>query len=185
MLSALYHKSTMGHLFWSVYAFGIRPQVHYGSLVLFSVYAFDTRQQVHWGSLALFNLSMLSALDNKPTAGHLFCSFYPCFRHWMTSPLRATCSILSVQHALGIGQQVHCGSLVSPISITCCFSCQSKSLCLFIRNAVNLHCTWLPLNQSCDLVWSGPRPGGLTLRLRDSWGTEVRGSPPAIYLSMS
>ena len=23
--------------------------------------------------------------------------------------------------------------------------------------------------------WSGPRPGGLTLRLRDSWGTEVRG----------
>jgi hypothetical protein len=22
---------------------------------------------------------------------------------------------------------------------------------------------------------SGPRPGGLTLRLRDSWGTEVRG----------
>jgi hypothetical protein len=24
-------------------------------------------------------------------------------------------------------------------------------------------------------VWSGPRPGGLTLRLRGSWGTEVRG----------
>ena len=24
-------------------------------------------------------------------------------------------------------------------------------------------------------IWSGPRPGGLTLRLRDSWGTEVRG----------
>jgi hypothetical protein len=23
--------------------------------------------------------------------------------------------------------------------------------------------------------WSGPRPGGLTLRLRGSWGTEVRG----------
>jgi hypothetical protein len=23
--------------------------------------------------------------------------------------------------------------------------------------------------------WSGPRPGGLALRLRDSWGTEVRG----------
>jgi hypothetical protein len=23
--------------------------------------------------------------------------------------------------------------------------------------------------------WSGPRPGGLTLRLRDSWGNEVRG----------
>jgi hypothetical protein len=23
--------------------------------------------------------------------------------------------------------------------------------------------------------WSGPRPGGLTLRLRDSWRTEVRG----------
>jgi hypothetical protein len=31
---------------------------------------------------------------------------------------------------------------------------------------------------SCDPAnpkWSGPRPGGLTLRLRDSWGTEVRG----------
>jgi hypothetical protein len=28
--------------------------------------------------------------------------------------------------------------------------------------------------------WSGPRPGGLTLRLRGSWGTEVRGWPPAI-----
>jgi hypothetical protein len=26
-----------------------------------------------------------------------------------------------------------------------------------------------------DLEWSGPRPGGLTLRLRGSWGTEVRG----------
>jgi hypothetical protein len=25
------------------------------------------------------------------------------------------------------------------------------------------------------LLWSGPRPGGLALRLRDSWGTEVRG----------
>jgi hypothetical protein len=25
------------------------------------------------------------------------------------------------------------------------------------------------------LRWSGPRPGGLALRLRDSWGTEVRG----------
>jgi hypothetical protein len=24
-------------------------------------------------------------------------------------------------------------------------------------------------------TWSGPRPGGLTLRLRDSWRTEVRG----------
>jgi hypothetical protein len=24
-------------------------------------------------------------------------------------------------------------------------------------------------------IWSGARPGGLTLRLRDSWGTEVRG----------
>jgi hypothetical protein len=27
-------------------------------------------------------------------------------------------------------------------------------------------------------IWSGPRPGGLTLRLRDSWGIEVRGWPP-------
>jgi hypothetical protein len=27
--------------------------------------------------------------------------------------------------------------------------------------------------------WSGPRPGGLALRLRGSWGTEVRGWPPA------
>jgi hypothetical protein len=26
-----------------------------------------------------------------------------------------------------------------------------------------------------DWRWSGPRPGGLTLRLRDSWGNEVRG----------
>jgi hypothetical protein len=26
-----------------------------------------------------------------------------------------------------------------------------------------------------NMKWSGPRPGGLTLRLRDSWGTEVRG----------
>jgi hypothetical protein len=25
--------------------------------------------------------------------------------------------------------------------------------------------------------WSGPRPGGLALRLRDSWETEVRGCP--------
>jgi hypothetical protein len=30
------------------------------------------------------------------------------------------------------------------------------------------------------LTWSGPRPGGLTLRLRDSWGTEVRGWSSAI-----
>jgi hypothetical protein len=28
--------------------------------------------------------------------------------------------------------------------------------------------------------WTEPRPGGLTLRLRDSWGTGVRGWPPAI-----
>jgi hypothetical protein len=37
----------------------------------------------------------------------------------------------------------------------------------------------LPINTS---LWSGARPGGLTLRLRDrdSWGTEVRGWPPAI-----
>jgi hypothetical protein len=28
--------------------------------------------------------------------------------------------------------------------------------------------------------WSGPRPGGLTLRQRDSWGTEVRGWSSAI-----
>jgi hypothetical protein len=31
------------------------------------------------------------------------------------------------------------------------------------------------LKESVCRVWSGPRPGGLTLRLRDSWGTEVRG----------
>jgi hypothetical protein len=29
--------------------------------------------------------------------------------------------------------------------------------------------------QTVQQEWSGPRPGGLTLRLRDSWGTEVRG----------
>jgi hypothetical protein len=27
-----------------------------------------------------------------------------------------------------------------------------------------------------ERIWSGPRPGGLALRLRDSWGTEVRGA---------
>jgi hypothetical protein len=29
--------------------------------------------------------------------------------------------------------------------------------------------------RSRSYKWSGPRPGGLTLRLRDTWGTEVRG----------
>jgi hypothetical protein len=28
---------------------------------------------------------------------------------------------------------------------------------------------------SSTSLWRGPRPGGLTLRLRGSWGTEVRG----------
>jgi hypothetical protein len=38
------------------------------------------------------------------------------------------------------------------------------------RSAV--HCTGIRTN---SISWSGPRPGGLTLRLRDSWGNEVRG----------
>jgi hypothetical protein len=106
------HKLTSGdHLFCSVYAFGIRPQVHYGSLVLFSVYAFGTRRQVHCGSLVLFNLSMLSALDNKSAVGHLFYSICPCLRQWTASSLWVTCSVLSI-HAFGTGRQAHWGSLV-------------------------------------------------------------------------
>jgi hypothetical protein len=66
-------KSTLGHFPCSVYAFGTRPQVHYGPLALFSVYAFGTRQQAHCGSLVLFYLSMLSALDNRSSVGRLFC----------------------------------------------------------------------------------------------------------------
>jgi hypothetical protein len=34
---------------------------------------------------------------------------------------------------------------------------------------------WEFKNTTKNILWSGPRPGGLTLRLRDSWGTEVRG----------
>jgi hypothetical protein len=37
-----------------------------------------------------------------------------------------------------------------------------------------------PICPSRPTPWSGPRPGGLTLRLRASWGTEARGWPSAI-----
>jgi hypothetical protein len=38
---------------------------------------------------------------------------------------------------------------------------------------------WPSTHHPGKFPWSGPRPGGLALRLRGSWGTEVRGWPPA------
>jgi hypothetical protein len=55
------------------------------------VYAFGTRLQASprtgCGSFALLYLPMPSALDCKPTAGHLLCSICLCPRHWTASPL--------------------------------------------------------------------------------------------------
>jgi hypothetical protein len=57
-------------------------------------------------------LSMPTALDHKPTSGHLLHSIRQYPRYSITSPLRVTCFILSI-NTFGIRSQAHFGSLVS------------------------------------------------------------------------
>jgi hypothetical protein len=111
MLSALDNKSSVGRLFYSicpcfrhwttgplwvacsilsVHAFGTRPQVLYGSLVLLSVYAFGIRPQVLYGSLVLLSVY---AFGTRPQV--LYGSL-----------------VLLYVHAFGTRLQVLCGSLV-------------------------------------------------------------------------
>jgi hypothetical protein len=140
-------ESMSGRSFQShiINTLGIWSQAHLGSLVhsasphrsacsvLSMLSALDCKSTV--GHL-LCSLSMLSALDCKSTVGHLLCSICPCFRHWTTSPLWVTCSILSV-HAFGTGQQAHCGSLV----LFCLFSSFVSALCFRRQSAHINECT--------------------------------------------
>jgi hypothetical protein len=78
-------KPTVGHLlcYICLCVLGTRLHARCGSLALFylPVCALGTRLQAHCGSLALFYLSVPSALDRKPTVGHLLCSICLCPRH--------------------------------------------------------------------------------------------------------
>jgi hypothetical protein len=51
----------------------------------------------------------------------------------------------------------------------------SKQGCTQGGAATRRECDTSLKNSKSAIKWSGPRPGGLALRLRDSWRTEVRG----------
>jgi hypothetical protein len=80
---ALNSEPTSSHSFYLCMSMSTaldhKPQAHIGPLALFyppisSV--LGIRSQAHFGSLVSFDPSMISALDNKPSVGHLFYSIY-------------------------------------------------------------------------------------------------------------
>jgi hypothetical protein len=109
------YKSTSGHLFYSVYAFGTRLQVHYGPVALFSVYAFGTRLQVHCGSLVLFSVYAFGTRQQVHCGSLVLFSVY----------------------AFGTRQQAHCGPLV----LFCLFPSFVSALCLRCQSAHINKCT--------------------------------------------
>jgi hypothetical protein len=151
----------------SAYVLGIRLQTHCGppALYLPMPSALDCRRTV--GHLLYYVYLCSRHQTTSPlrvTCSKLSCLSIPFTGAWTASPLRATCSNCAVYTGLHINSMPHVlivryksgykeiapplhftpgerpKCIASSLDVGPCFSCQSKSHCLFTRNAANRHC---------------------------------------------